>query len=521
MNLKKIAALSLAAVMLTGSAVVSVPASAGLVIVENPDPGLSSGSGQMVVQLYNVGNEAVGKPAIGYEIDYSKVAKLSVTFTVVERDTFWEGNIGGAIVLSIHGGDIPFYETDENGNPVYQTDEDGNIIYQTQYVFDENGKPVVDENGEQVKEFVLDENGEKIPLKKNHPLFDKYNWVGAPSKDWWGLTDEELGIDTAVSEYGFAAEKVGDYTYKLTTDEYANPLANGDANKIGCMQVAFQMWGDDTNFCQCKVNGIDVMDSSDNVLISFDSNGKATVAKPSEPDTSEPDTSEPDTSEPDTSDNTSSTPSTPDTSDTSSSTSDNTSSTPESSDSTPDNTSGTSDKTVEFVPAAGVDETVDEETAKVIADIKVSAPEAAFEAGTTLTVKKDTSVPDENAFALDITFTLNGTAVQPKDGAAVTVSVPVPPMFKDVNENLLKVFHYADGKYKRVEATVKNGTVTFDTTHFSTYVISPDDLAANNSEESSTVTPENPNPSTGVAAVSVLPIAAVTCAIVIIAKKKK
>lgn len=511
MNLKKIAASSLAAVMLAGSALVSVPASAGLVIVENPDPGLSSGSGQMVVQLYNIGNPEYGKPATDYGIDYSKVAKLSVTFTVVERDTFWEGNIGGAVVLSISGGDIPLYETDENGNPVYQTDEDGNIVYRTDYVRDENGDRVKDENGEYVMDFVLDENGEKIPIYKNHPLYDKYNWVGEPSKSWWGLKDEELGIDTVSTEQDIVAEKVGDYTYKLTTNEYANPLANGDANKIGCMQIAFQMWGDDTNFCQCKVTDIEVMDSSDNVLISFDSNGKATVAKPSEPDTSEPDTS----------DDTSSTPSTPDTS---SSTSDNTSSTPESSDSTSDNTSGTSDKTVEFVPAAGVDETVDEETAKVIAEIKVSAPEAAFEAGTTLTVKKDDSVPDENAFALDITFTLNGTAVQPKDGATVTVSVPVPPMFKDVNEKLLKVFHYNDGKYTRVEATVKNGTVTFDTTHFSTYVISPDDLAKNNPEESSSVTstaPENPNPSTGVAAVSVLPLAALTGAILFIVKKKK
>ena len=503
MNLKKIAASSLAAAMLAGSALVSVPASAGLVIPENPDPGLNSGSGQWVVQLYNEGNEYF--PETEYEIDYSKVAKLSVTFTVVEDENliFWDGMVGGALVLSINGGDILSYETDEDGNPVYKTDENGDLVYEIDYI---------------TGDFKLDEDGNKIPVKKTHPLFEKYNW---PSQSWWGVTDEALSLEETASDKDVIAEKVGDYTYKLTTNEYANPLANGDANKIGCMQIAFQMWGESADLCNFKVIDIEVMDSSDNVLISFDSNGKATVAKPSEPDTSEPDTSKPDTSEPDTSDDTNSTPSTSDTSDTSSSTSDNTSSIPESSDSTSDNTSGTSDKTIEFVPAAGVDETVDEETAKVIAEIKVSAPEAAFEAGTTLTVKKDTSVPDENAFALDITFTLNGTAVQPKDGAAVTVSVPVPPMFKDVNENLLKVFHYADGKYTRVEATVKNGTVTFDTTHFSTYVISPDNLAANNSEESSTVTPENPNPSTGVAAVSVLPLAALTGAILFIAKKKK
>ena len=494
MNLKKIAASSLAAVMLAGSAVVSVPASAELLVVENPDPGLNSVTGQILIQLYNIGMPEEGKPATNYDIDYSKVAKYSVTFTVIEEDrVFWDGQVGGALVLSINGGDIPFYETDENGDPVYETDEDGNILYETDYT---------------TGDFKLDESGNKIPKKKTHPLMEKYNW---PSQEWWGVTDEELGLETGSSDRNIA-EKVGDYTYKLTSNEYANPLANGDVENIGCMQIAFAEWSG--NIARLEVTNVDVMDSSDNVLISFDGNGKATVAEPSEPDTSEPDTSEPDTSEPDTSDDTSSTPSTPDTSDTSSSTSDNTS----------DNTSDTSDKTVDFVPEVGVDETVDEETAKVIAEIKVSAPEAAFEAGTKLTVKKDDSVDAENAFALDITFTLNGTAVQPKDGATVTVSVPVPPKFKDVNESLLKVFHYLDGKYTRVEATVQNGTVTFDTTHFSTYVISPDDLAASNSEESSAVTsatPENPNPSTGVAAVSVLPVAALTCAIVFIAKKKK
>ena len=484
-----------AAMALAVAGSMAATASAELLVVENPDPGLSSGTGMRIVQVYNEGNEAEGKPATDYGIEYSKVAKYSVTFTVIEEDrVFWDGQVGGALTLSINGGDIPFYETDENGDPVYETDEDGNILYETDYT---------------TGDFMLDESGNKIPKKKTHPLMEKYNW---PSQEWWGVADEALGLEETASDKDVVAEKVGDYTYKLTTNEYANPLANGDVENIGCMQIAFAEWSG--NIARLEVTNVDVMDSSDNVLISFDGNGKATVAEPSEPDTSEPDTSEPDTSEPDTSDDTSSTPSTPDTSDTSSPTSDNTS----------DNTSDTSDKTVDFVPEVGVDETVDEETAKVIAEIKVSAPEAAFEAGTKLTVKKDDSVDAENAFALDITFTLNGTAVQPKDGATVTVSVPVPPKFKDVNESLLKVFHYLDGKYTRVEATVQNGTVTFDTTHFSTYVISPDDLAASNSEESSAVTsatPENPNPSTGVVAVSVLPVAALTCAIVFIAKKKK
>lgn len=511
-----------AAMALAVAGSVAATASAELVKVENPEPGLSSVTNSWLVQVYNIGQPEYYKPATDYGIDYSKVSKCSVTFTVLEEDrVFWDGQVGGALVLSINGGDIPIYETDENGNPVYKTDENGDIVYQTERAKDENGNYIKDENGKDVYDFVLDENGEKIPIIKSHPLHDKYNW---PTQQWWGVTDEELGLDKAAADKDIVAEKIGDYTYKLTSNVYDNPLANGDAENIGCMQFAFNEWSG--NIARVEVTNVDVMDSADNVLISFDGSGKAKV--PSAPDTSDPDTSEgtsdpdasePDTSEPDTSDDTSSTPSTSDTSDTS--TSDNTSSTPENSDTTSDDTSSVPDNTAEFVPAPVVDETVDEETAKVIAEIKVSAPEAAFEAGTTLTVKKDDSVEGDNAFALDITFTLNGTSVQPKDGATVTVSVPVPPKFKDVNENLLKVFHYLDGKYTRVEATVKNGTVTFDTTHFSTYVISPDDLTANNPAESSTSAPETPNPSTGVAAVSVLPIAVVVGAVVIISKKKK
>lgn len=643
-------------------------ASAELVVVEDPEPGLSSATSLWLVQLYNEGND--GFPTVKYDIDYSKVEKYSVTFTVTEetRDV-WDGRAGGALTLSINGGDIPMYETDENGNPVYETDENGNLVYET------------------------DENGEKIPKKKTHPLQEKYNWS---MQGWWGVNDEELGFSAEDDDKDVQAEKVGDYTYKITSNVYENPLANGDANEIGCMQICFFDWG--VSISRLEVTNVDVMDSEDNVLISFDGKGKVNIEKPEEPSAagalavvedpalplvvttptmwyalgySEGNMTNGETGEPypalefdidyskvaqlaatltvveedrdifdgqcaggltlsiaggdihagntelwnkyiwqgyewwgvkddalnintqavkkdilaekvgdytyklttklldnplangdtqeiehmmfavqewgdnkakmevmqldvmDSSGNvllsynengkatvpTASNPSTP--SEPSRPSSPSTSSVPDDTSNTPDDTSSAPDKTVEFVPVTGVDETIDEETAKVIAEIKVSAPEAAFEAGTALTIKKDNSVDGGNVFALDITFTLNGKAVQPKDGAAVTVSVPVPPKFKDVNEDLLKVFHYLNGKYTRVEATVKNGVVTFDTTHFSTYVISPDDLAADSQPESSTAAPATPNPSTGAAAVSLLPIAALTAAVVLIAKNKK
>ncbi len=658
-------------------------ASAELVVVENPEPGLSSGTASWLVQLYNEGNEVENKLVTNYDIDYSKVAKYSATFTVTEEDReIWDGKVGGGLTMSINGGDIPMYETDENGNIIYETDENGNIIYET----DENGD-IVYETDYATDDFLLDENGEKIPKKKTHPLQEKYNWS---TQNWWGVKDAALGIDTLDKEKAVITEKVGEYTYKITSNVYENPLANGDANEIGCMQICFSEWSG--NITRLEVTNVDVMDSEDNVLISFDGKGKANIEKSEEPSASgalavvedpalplvvttptmwyalgysEGNMTNGETGEPypalefdidyskvaqfaatltvveedrdifdgqcaggltlsiaggdihvgntelwnkyiwqgyewwgvkddalnidtqavkkdilaekvgdytyklttklldnplangdtqeiehmmfavqewgdnkakmkvmqldvmDSSGNvllsynengkatvpTASNPSTP--SEPSRPSSPSTPSAPD------DTTGSTADKTVEFVPVTGVDETIDEETAKVIAEIKVSAPEAAFEAGTALTVKKDDSVDGGNVFALDITFTLNGKAVQPKDGATVTVSVPVPPKFKDVNEDLLKVFHYLNGKYTRVEATVKNGVVTFDTTHFSTYVISPDDLAANNQPESSFVTPETSNPSTGFAAVSAIPVAALICAVAFIAKNKK
>ncbi|MBD5384646.1 MAG: NPXTG-anchored protein [Ruminococcaceae bacterium] len=674
MKIKKIAVSFLAAAMAFSSAAsVAVTSSAVLVPSENPEPGLTSTANGWYVQLYN------RVQSIEYDIDYSKVAKYSVTFTVAEEDRdFWDGTVGGGLVLSINGGDIPMYVTDENGDPVYETDENGDIVYLTD-----------NETGE----FLLDENGDKIPQKKPHPLYEKYNWQ---HQTWWGVSDEELGLEFDASNQDLSpAEKVGDYTYKLTTNEFVNPFANGDVENVDVMQICFvdyvvtaiararitnvdvmdssnnvlisfdgdgktntentaatgvletvttpavplietnsehwyvlgyetrktfdqnpevgfnidyskaaklsatltvveedrdifdgecagslalsisggdirannkelwdkyiwqenewwgvkddaldidkqaaekdmvsekigdytykitskvfdnplangdtqeidhmlfgvQEWGD--NKAKMRVVQLDVMDSSGTVLLSYDANGNATI-----PDTSVPDTSVPDSSIP--------TPSVPDTS------------IPD----TSDGTSSTPENVVEFVPTPVVDETLDEETAKVITEIKVYAPETAFETGTALTVKKDDSVDGENIFAIDITFTLDGSPVQPKGGAAVTVSVPVPPKFKNISEDLLKVYHFLNGKYTRVEATVSNGTVTFETTHFSTYVISPDDLDANDPTESAgTVTPENStsvpetsNPHTGVAAIAVFPAAALAGAVVIITKKKK
>ena len=98
MKLTKIIAGIAASALATSTMVVA--ASATLQKAPAPDAGLSSGTGGWLVQLYNVGNEAEGKPATDYGIDYSKVAGIAITVTIPEVDSFgtdnrllWDGTI--------------------------------------------------------------------------------------------------------------------------------------------------------------------------------------------------------------------------------------------------------------------------------------------------------------------------------------------------------------------------------------------------------------------------------------------
>lgn len=161
-----------------------------------------------------------GKPVGGIDgLDYSKISKIALTFSVAEVDRdFWDGNIGGGIVLSINGGDL--------GCDDHKSDK-----------------------------------------------YDKYNW---PAQEWWGIVDDDLGITTS-GEGKLTAVKVADYTYKVTSNAFENPLANGDANEIGLIQIALQDWAG-TAMCQCQVDKVELLDTSDNVLVTFDSKGDYTVA---------------------------------------------------------------------------------------------------------------------------------------------------------------------------------------------------------------------------------------------------
>lgn len=209
--------LSAAAASVVAAAALAASASATLVTVSDGDAGLSSGTGMWLVQIYNEGNEAENKPATDYGIDLAAVDTIQVIFSVAEPDYFI-GQTGGAIIFSCNGGDIGY----------------------------------------------------------SGALFDTYNW---PAGQFWGVNDPDLTDDdgnpfTAAQDMALQAEKVGDYTYSLTY-KVSNPIANGDAATVGCMQAAMQEWGNDMS--DMKVESMTVLDASGATLISFDANGKATA----------------------------------------------------------------------------------------------------------------------------------------------------------------------------------------------------------------------------------------------------
>ena len=241
MKLRKIMA-GVVATALAASTLAVAASAACLTKVEGTQSTLSTGTGMWLLQLYNKGNEAEGKPETKLDIDYSKIAALTFTFQVNEEDKeLWDGTIGGSVVFSCNGEKLGV-----------QNDED--------------------------------------PAKA--ALFDKYNW---PSCEFWGVLDEELlGPVGEGSTYDDTkpgkVEKVGDYTYAVTNDILVNPITAGDASSIedmGCMQVGLQEWG--SGIAAVTVTKLDVKDASGNVLVSFDEKGVPTIGGASTPvDTTAP-----------------------------------------------------------------------------------------------------------------------------------------------------------------------------------------------------------------------------------------
>ncbi|MBP1579453.1 MAG: NPXTG-anchored protein [Oscillospiraceae bacterium] len=150
------------------------------------------------------------------DIDLSKVTHVAFTFDVIDdadnRD-WWDGMGGGAIVVSAHS-DL--------------TNEDAD-------------------------------------------LYNKYNW--ATAGNFWGVIDEDLGLETRDDTQGIIAEKVGDYTYKIEAD-VINPVANGDIGNLSLYRIFMQAWS--FTMSDIEVIKTELSDANGNVLATFDALGNVT-----------------------------------------------------------------------------------------------------------------------------------------------------------------------------------------------------------------------------------------------------
>ena len=209
-------------------AALSVTAGANcLMEAKDPDRALTSDSSIWQLRIYNdpAKNDEFVYPVV-HNVDYSKITGVKFIVTVPEKDSdgvdgnrdFWDGGTGGGVVFSVSGGDI------EQGTDAWDT----------------------------------------------------YNW---PCRQFWGVYDEALEIftdpnkeDGENDKKDISYEKVGDYTYQLIANDFVNPLANGDAKDIGCMQVCLQEWG--LSIAQMEVLKCEVLDEAGNALLTFDGNGK-------------------------------------------------------------------------------------------------------------------------------------------------------------------------------------------------------------------------------------------------------
>ena len=256
MKLRKIMAGIAAAAVASSS--LAVAASASLVVPEGTLGVVNAGTGMWLVQVYNRGNEAENKPATDFGIDLAAIdgVRFTIDLDLDNEDLagmaleFFEGNVGGGIVMSVNGGDIYPYQDDPT--KVIEYDADGNKT---------TGEPDSD-------------------------IWNAFNWN---TQQWWGVEyvnvagetvstnpndDEDTANDNPVS-----AKNLGDYKYELTATGFDNPFNSTEyeVNKVDCFQIALQEWGGDIvpmNVLKCEL-----LDKSGEVIMEFDPLGNETVYK--------------------------------------------------------------------------------------------------------------------------------------------------------------------------------------------------------------------------------------------------
>lgn len=219
---------------------------------EQPAPGLTIDA-NWLIQLYNVGNEAEGKPPTDYGIDVTQIASFTTYMELVKGvdeslaidldlyDPAIDG-FGGSFIYSANGGTIG----SQSDSPIY-------------------------------KEESQDEFGNKVPAVT---MFAKYNW---PNNEWWGLPEEgdspegvESGTNTGTVDYTkkLRAEYIRKFAYSLTYD-VANDTSGEDLvwpSGGECYQAGIQEWGNDFAL-NLKVRAFVCKDIDGNIIIAFDGLG--------------------------------------------------------------------------------------------------------------------------------------------------------------------------------------------------------------------------------------------------------
>lgn len=121
-----------------------------------------------------------------------------------------------------------------------------------------------------------------------------HNWN---SKNFWGVVDEELEIDSLDTSAPVQFVKVGPYTYKgVATVDDSNNVPEG----THLVQLAVQEWGQ--NMCDMVIVSVVVKDKDGNEMIAFDGNGKANIpmldgSAPAEDETADDEAEADDTAE--------------------------------------------------------------------------------------------------------------------------------------------------------------------------------------------------------------------------------
>ena len=130
----------------------------------------------------------------------------------------------------------------------------------------------------------------------------------------------------------------------------------------------------------------------------------------------------------------------------------------------------------------------------------------------------------DNYVVLDVNMLVNAAKTQPNGTVVVTVNVPTS-LKNAAPENLVVLRMEEDGTATELKTTVKDGKDSFETDHFSTYVISEKVAAVEETTTSKmeeTTTSKTDSPKTGESsAVAVLGVVAVmACAGVVVSRKK-